>query len=76
MNKRIAKKGLFICRRQKRTGKSFSFRECIRLAYFEQKGKPAYVVRKRKVNNVIYVGEYKGEALKIARFCNSKTKKN
>lgn len=74
MKKRVAKKGIFICRRQKNTDKSFSFRECIRIAYFEQRGKPAYVVRKRKVNNVIHVCESKMEALSIANFCNSKSK--
>lgn len=73
MKKRNTKKGEFICRRQKSSDKSFSIRESYRLAYFEIMNKPAYIVRKRKVNNAIYVGMDKKEALRIADFLNNKT---
>lgn len=70
MKRRITKKGKFILRRQKRSDKSFSYRESIRLAYFEMVGKPAYIVRKREVNNVIYVGRDKVEAIRLTDFLN------
>lgn len=70
MKKRITKKGDFICRRQKPSDKSYSLRESYRLAYFEVIGKPAYVIRKRKINNVIYVGRDKKEANRLLKFFN------
>lgn len=70
MKKRITKKGEFICRRQKESDKTFSYREAVRLAYFKMIGKPAYIVRKRKVNYVIYVGRDKVEANRLTDFLN------
>lgn len=70
MKKRITKKGDFICRRQKPSDKSFSLKESYRLAYFEIMSKPAYIIRKRKINNVIYVGRDKREANRLLKFFN------
>lgn len=70
MKRRTTKKGEFICRRQKPSDKSFSIRESYRLAYFEIVNRPAYIVRKRKVNNVIYVGRDKREADRLLKFFN------
>lgn len=70
MKKRITKKGEFICRRQKPSDRTCTFRESVRLAFFEIMNKPAYVVRKRKVNNVIYVGRDKMEAKRLINFYN------
>lgn len=72
MKRRTTKKGEFICRRQKPSDKSFSIRESYRLAYFEIVNRPAYIVRKRKVNNVIYVGRDRREANKLLNFFNNK----
>ena len=65
MKRRITKKGEFICRRQNDSDKSFMIRESMRLAFFEMEGKPAFVVRKRKCNNVILVTRNKKEALNL-----------
>lgn len=70
MKKRNTKKGEFICRRQKPSDKSFSLKESYRLAYFEIMSKPAYIIRKRKINNVIYVGRDKREANRLLGFFN------
>jgi hypothetical protein len=70
MKKRDTKKGEFICRRQKPSDKSFSLKESYRLAYFEIMSKPAYIIRKRKINNVIYVGRDKREANRLLKFFN------
>ena len=70
MKKRYTKKGEFICRRQKSSDKSFSLKESYRLAYFEIMNRPAYIIRKRKINNVIYVGRDKGEANRLLKFFN------
>lgn len=72
MKRKTSKKGVFICRRQKTSDKSFSYRESIRLAYFEMIGKPAYIIRKRKVNNVIYVGRDRDEANRLINFLNNR----
>ena len=63
MKKRNTKKGEFVCRRQKPSDKSFSLKESYRLAYFEVMNRPAYIIRKRKINNVIYVGRDRVHAL-------------
>ena len=52
MKKRNTKKGEFVCRRQKPSDKSFSLKESYRLAYFEVMNRPAYIIRKRKINRV------------------------
>lgn len=72
MKRRTTKKGEFICRRQKPSDKSFRLRESYRLAYFELVNKPAYIVRERKVNNVIYVGRDRKEAHRLFKFLNKK----
>lgn len=72
MKRRTNKKGEFILRRQKPSDKSFSYRESIRLAYFEMIRKPAYIIRKRKVNNVIYVGRDRHEANRLVHFLNNR----
>lgn len=68
MKQRITKKGDFICRRQKPSDKSFSIKESYQLAYFEIMNRPAYIIRKRKINNVIYVGRDKREANRLLKF--------
>lgn len=70
MKKRNTKKGEFICRRQKLSDKSFTIKEGFRLAYFNMMNRPAYVIRKRKINNVIYVGRDKRQANRILKFFN------
>lgn len=70
MKKRNTKKGEFVCRRQKPSDKSFSLKESYRLAYFEVMNRPAYIIRKRKINNVIYVGRDKREADRLLKFFN------
>ena len=70
MKKKKKKKGEFICRRQKSSDKSFSLKESYRLAYFEIMNRPAYIIRKRKINNVIYVGRDKREANRLLKFFN------
>ena len=70
MKKRNTKKGEFVCRRQKPSDKSFSLKESYRLAYFEVMNRPAYIVRNRKINNVIYVGRDKREADGLLKFFN------
>lgn len=76
MKRRVTKKGEFICRRQNDHGKSFLFRESMRLAFFEMEGKPAFVVRKRKFNNVILVTRNKKEALNLTSRLNKMVVKN
>lgn len=68
MKKRNTKKGEFICRRQKPSDKSFSLKKSYLLAYFETMNRPAYIVRKRKINNVIYVGRDKKEANRLLNY--------
>lgn len=75
MKKRNTKKGEFICRRQKPSDKSFTFKESYWLAYFEIINRPAYIIRKRKINNVIYVGRNKREADRLLKFFNKKNLK-
>ena len=70
MKKRNTKKGEFVCRRQKPSDKSFSLKESYRLAYFEVMNRPAYIIRKRKINKVIYVGRDKREADRLLKFFN------
>lgn len=70
MKKRKYKKGEFICRRQKPSDKAFSLREGYQLAYFRIMNRPAYIIRKRKINNVIYVGRDKREADRLLKFFN------
>lgn len=70
MKKRNTKKGEFICRRQKPSDKSFSLKESYRLAYFEIMNRPAYIIRKRKINNAIYVGRDEREANRLLKFFN------
>lgn len=70
MKKRNTEKGEFICRRHKPSDKSFSLKESYRLAYFEIMNRPAYIIRKRKINNVIYVGRDKKEANRLLKFFN------
>lgn len=70
MKKRNTKKGEFICRRQKPSDKSSSLKESYRLAYFEIMNRTAYIIRKRKINNVIYVGRDKREANRLLKFFN------
>lgn len=71
MKIRTKKKGSFIIRRAKKSDKSFNFRESIRLAYFEIEKKKAYIVKKRGVNNVIYVSQNKKEANRLLQFLNN-----
>lgn len=73
MKKRYTKKGEFICRRQKPSDKSFLFKESFRLAYFEMTNRSAYIIRKRKINNVIYVGRNKREANRLLKFLNKES---
>lgn len=73
MKKRYTKKGEFICRRQKPSDKSFLFKESFQLAYFEMTNRSAYIIRKRKINNVIYVGRNKREANRLLKFFNKES---
>ena len=75
MKKRNTKKGEFICRRQKPSDKSFSLKKSYLLAYFETMDRPACIVRKRKINNVIYVGRdenFKSELKELLHKYNAK----
>lgn len=71
MKIKTKKKGLFIIRRAKSSDKSFNFRECIRLAYFQLEQKKAYIIKRRGSNNVILVTQNKKEAERLLKFLNT-----
>lgn len=74
MKIKTKKKGLFIIRRAKSSDKSFNFRECVRLAYFQLKKKKAYIIKRRGSNNVILVTQNKKDAERLLKFLNKSCK--
>lgn len=72
MKKRKTKQGFYILRRARKSDKTFSYRESIRLAYFELEKRKAYIIKRRGTNNVIYVSQDIEEAKRILLFFNDR----